>query len=91
VPEPVLDLEEVQHLLRARVASVLGLDEPPALDARFDEDLHADSLDLVEIIEGVESELSGRGVAAALPDEVLLDLRTVAEAAERIHAAARPA
>lgn len=79
-------LEEVQALLAAKVKDVMALGGEVALDARFDEDLHADSLDLVEVVEGVERHLADRGAVVALSDEELLGLRTVGEAAERIHA-----
>jgi acyl carrier protein len=85
--EPIT-ADDVRALLCARLASVLALDGPIAGDARFDEDLHADSLDLVEVIEGVERDLGERGADVALPDDELLDLRTVDDAVARIAAAA---
>lgn len=88
--EQGITLAEVQELLVERVAAVLGLDDAVDLDARFDEDLHADSLDLVEVIEAVERRLAARGAAVALDDEQLLSMKTVREAADRIHAAAAP-
>lgn len=87
---PEVSLEEVQDLLRSRIAAVLAVDEPVDLDARLHEDLHADSLDLVELVEGVERRLASRGVQVSLADDELLAVRTVREAAERIHAAAAP-
>lgn len=79
-------LSSVLVLLVDRVRKVLVRDGEVAVDARFDEDLHADSLDLVEIIEGVEHDLAARGVRLDLPDDVLLSIRTVGEAAAAIHA-----
>lgn len=80
--------DEVLELLAARVAVVMGIardDVTP--ETRFDEDLHADSLDLVEVVEGVERDLRAHGEAAALADDELLGLRTVGEAAAAIAAA----
>jgi acyl carrier protein len=80
--------EEVRQLVAARLTSVLALDDEVDPEARFDEDLHADSLDLVEVIEGVERDLAERGVEVALADDELLELETVADAVRAIHAAA---
>ncbi len=82
-------LEEVEQLLLERVQAVLALDEPASLDARFIEDLHADSLDVVEVVESVERLLAERGVTVDLAVEELMGLQTVRDAAERIHGAAR--
>lgn len=77
--------DEVMALMVGRVAAVMAIDPATVSGAsRFDEDLHADSLDLVEVIEGVERDLSERGHRLSLSDEELLGLRTVAEAARRI-------
>lgn len=77
--------DDVLGLLVPRIVRVLAIDPGRvSADARFDEDLHADSLDLVEVVEGVERDLQERGERAELTDEELLALRTVGEAAERI-------
>lgn len=78
---------EVLDLLVGRLAAVMAVDaEQISPAARFDEDLHADSLDLVEVVEGVEQDLRERGQPSHLSDEELVGLRTVGEAAERIAA-----
>lgn len=89
--EPPVSLEHVQRLLVVTVGTVLALDVEVELDARFDEDLHADSLDLLEVVENVERALAAEGVEVSLPDAALAGLRTVGEAAQRIHASAAPA
>jgi len=76
--------EEVLALLDRRLRDVLALDGPISPEARFDADLHADSLDLVEVIEAVERDLAGRGVVVTLPEEAMRDLVTVDDAARRI-------
>jgi acyl carrier protein len=81
--------DEVLELLVRRLRTVLALDEDVPADARFDEDLHADSLDLVEVVEGVERDLRGCGIAVHLPDDALVRLRTVGEAAAVIAAHAQ--
>lgn len=88
--EAGVGLELVQRLLVGRVRSVLARDGDVSLDARFVEDLHADSLDLVEVVEGVERDLAARGVHVEVGVEDLMGLRTLRDAAERIHGSARP-
>ena len=83
---PAPDAHEVLALLSDRVATVLGVDEPVTADTRFDEDLHADSLDLVEVVESVERALRDRGYELSVDDDELLAATTVGEAAERIAA-----
>lgn len=81
--------DDVLDLVLERVRVVLELPADRVTPAsRFDEDLHADSLDLVEVVESVERALSARGYTVSLPDEELLALATVGEAAQRIAAAA---
>ena len=81
-----LSTQEVLQLLTERVSAVLGIDEPVTADTRFDEDLHADSLDLVEVVESVERTLRDKGYELSVDDDELLAVATVGEAAERIAA-----
>lgn len=82
--------DEVLGLLAARLSVVLGLgDMPVTADTRFDEDLHADSLDLVEVVESVERALRDDGYALSVDDDVLLAAQTVGEAAQHIAAGLR--
>lgn len=79
--------DEVLSLLSERITVVLGLgDEPVTSDTRFDEDLHADSLDLVEVVESVEKALRERGYELSVDDDALLAATTVGEAADQIAA-----
>ena len=82
-----MQTDEVLALLTERIGVILGLDDTPVSAAtRFDEDLHADSLDLVEVVENVEQELRSRGFTVAVDDDALLATQTVGEAAEQIAA-----
>jgi acyl carrier protein len=83
--------EEVQAIVVERVRAVMGLEGPglprrtTATDwrgVRFEDDLHADSLDVVEIVEGVERELRRRGLAVSVADAELVDLVTVGDAVD---------
>lgn len=74
-------------LLSERISVVLGLgDESVTATTRFDEDLHADSLDLVEVVESVEKALRERGYVLSVNDDALLATTTVGEAADEITA-----
>ncbi|MCL6516854.1 acyl carrier protein [Alicyclobacillus sp.] len=53
-------------------------------DARFSEDLGADSLDITELVVSFEDEFS-----IEIPDEALADIRTVGDAARFIQRAVR--
>lgn len=79
---------DMLDMLVAKLGEVLDID-PSGIEetARFDEDLHADSLDLVEVIEGVEARLRSSGVDLRLPEDELAVLRTVGEAVDRLMAA----
>ncbi|MGH8902919.1 MAG: acyl carrier protein [Egibacteraceae bacterium] len=84
---PPVTVDEVLELLIRRISGVMMVKETQlGAASRLDEDLHADSLDLVEIVEGVETDLRAHGVTVALPDAALVTLRTVGDAAERIAA-----
>ena len=48
----------------------------------FKDDLNADSLDLVELVEALEEELSERTVGFRIEDEDLADLKTVRDAVD---------
>lgn len=78
---------DVVSLLAERISVVLGVDDTPVTeDTRFDEDLHADSLDLVEVVESVEKELRDRGYTVSVDDDALLASETVGAAARTIAA-----
>lgn len=80
------DSTDVVALLAERITAVLGVDAPVTEQTRFDEDLHADSLDLVEVVESVEKELRDRGFTVSVDDDALLGAETVGEAARFISA-----
>ena len=55
-------------------------------EARFAEDLDADSLALIELVEGLEEELGERSVGFRIDDEDLEELRTVRDAVDYVYA-----
>lgn len=83
--------EQVLAVVVDRVRAVMGLEgaglprgtsAPDWRGVRFDDDLHADSLDVVEIVEGVERELRRVGLAVSVADAELADLVTVGDAVD---------
>ena len=79
-----LDPADVLEVVRAAVVTVLEVDPAGVQrETRFREDLEADSLALVEIVEIVEEELAPRARAGFhLEDEELDSLTTVGEAVD---------
>jgi len=77
--------DEVYRILRERLAEILEIDEDRIkLESSFTEDLDADSLALIELIEALEEELGERTVGFSIDDEDLGDLRTVQEAVDYV-------
>jgi acyl carrier protein len=77
--------DEVFRILRERLAEILEVDEDRiTLDSNFTEDLDADSLALIELVEALEEELGERTVGFSIDDEDLGDLRTVREAVDYV-------
>ncbi len=52
------------------IVDQLGIDEGDvSLESSFTEDLDADSLDMVELVMGLEEEFSSSGIEIEIPDE----------------------
>jgi acyl carrier protein len=82
-----LSRQQVLDLIRDLLADILEI-EPSAIgeSASFAEDLDADSLALIELVEGLEEELGERSVGFRIEDEDLEDLRTVRDAVDYVYA-----
>lgn len=77
--------DEVLRILRERLAEILEIDEDRITpEANFTEDLDADSLALIELVEALEEELGERTVGFSIDDEDLGELRTVQEAVDYV-------
>jgi acyl carrier protein len=76
--------DQVLAVLQAAIATVLEVDPTTVTrETRFRDDLQADSLGLVEIVEIVEEELAPRARPGFhIEDEDLDGLRTVGEAVD---------
>jgi acyl carrier protein len=80
-----LDRQQVYELIRDRLADILEI-EPDRISegASFTDDLGADSLALIELVETLEEELGERSVGFRIEDEDLEDLRTVRDAVDYV-------
>jgi acyl carrier protein len=77
--------QQVLDLIRDRLADILEID-PSAISegASFSDDLDADSLALIELVEALEEELGERGDGFRIEDEDLEDLKTVRDAVDYV-------
>jgi acyl carrier protein len=77
--------DEVLTLIRERLAEILEIDEARVTrDAKFADDLQADSLALIELVEILEAELGERTVGFSVDDEDLAELVTVGDAVDYV-------
>src|SRR6516162_857430 len=82
-----LDRQGVFELIRDQLADILEMDPSSITEgASFVEDLDADSLALIELVEALEEELGERTVGFRIDDEDLEDLRTVRDAVDYVYA-----
>jgi acyl carrier protein len=81
------DRQGVLELVKAALADILEI-EPSAITegASFGDDLGADSLALIELVEALEEELGERSVGFHIDDEDLEDLKTVRDAVDYVYA-----
>jgi len=77
--------QEVFELIRDRLADILEVEGDTITEgASFGDDLDADSLALIELVEALEEELSERSVGFRIDDEDLEDLKTVRDAVDYV-------
>ncbi len=80
-PARPVEADEVFRIIRERLADILEIDESRiTLEASFTEDLSADSLAHIELVEAIEQELEDRAEGFRIEDEDLAELRTVRDA-----------
>ncbi len=85
VEQGPLNRQQVFELIRDLLADILEIDPAGiAESASFAEDLDADSLALIELVEGIEEELGERSVGFRIEDEDLEELRTVRDAVDYV-------
>ena len=82
-----MDRNAVFELIRDRLADILEIDPSGITEsASFADDLDADSLALIELVEALEEELGERTVGFRIDDEDLEDLKTVRDAVDYVFA-----
>ncbi len=77
--------EEVLTLIRDRLADILEI-EPDTIKEgdSFVDDLDADSLALIELVEALDEEIGERSEGFRIEDEDLEDLKTVRDAVDYV-------
>lgn len=84
--EEPISREEIFEIVRDRLADILEIDPATISEQQsFVDDLDADSLALIELVESLEEELSDRTVGFRIDDEDLEDLKTVRDAVDYVH------
>lgn len=83
----VLSRGEVVDLVRERLGEILEMDPASVSESSsFADDLGADSLALIELVESLESEIREKLPSFRIDDEDLDDLRTVRDAVDYVYA-----
>jgi len=80
-----LDRDAVFEIVRGNLADILEIDPATISQGQsFVDDLDADSLALIELVESLEEELSDRTVGFRIEDEDLEDLKSVRDAVDYV-------
>ena len=82
-----LDRAAVFEIVRASLADILEIDGATISEGQsFVDDLEADSLALIELVESLEEEMAERSIEFRIEDEDLEDLKTVRDAVDYVYA-----
>jgi acyl carrier protein len=85
VEQGPLDRKAIFELIRDRLADILEIDPGDIHEGdSFADDLNADSLALIELVEALEEELAERTVGFRIEDEDLEDLKSVRDAVDYV-------
>jgi len=77
--------DEILGLIKERLSEILEIDEATVTrEKNFSDDLGADSLALIELVEALEEDIGERTVGFTFDDEDLADLHTVGEAVDYV-------
>lgn len=77
---------EIFEIVRDRLADILEIEPSTISEGQsFVDDLDADSLALIELVEALEESLSERTGGFRIEDEDLADLKTVRDAVDYVH------
>ncbi len=79
--------DQIFELIRDRLADILEIEPGQIREGdSFADDLEADSLALIELVEALEEELGERTVGFRIEDEDLQDLKSVRDAVDYVDA-----
>jgi acyl carrier protein len=85
VEQGPISRDEVFALIRDRLADILEIEPADISEGQsFADDLDADSLALIELVEAIEDELGERSVGFRIEDEDLEDLKIVRDAVDYV-------
>ncbi|MEL6892108.1 MAG: acyl carrier protein [Actinomycetota bacterium] len=85
-----MDRDEILQIVRDRLADILEIEPSSIAEGQsFVDDLDADSLALIELVEALEEEIGERTVGFRIEDEDLEDLKTVRDAVDYVHERAK--
>ena len=80
-----MNRQEIFELVRDRLSDILEIEPGQIREGdSFADDLDADSLALIELVEALEEELSERTVGFRIDDEDLQDLKSVRDAVDYV-------
>jgi len=80
-----LDRHAVFEIVRDRLADIIEVDPSSITEGQsFVDDLGADSLALIELVDALEEEFGERSVGFRIADEDLEDLKTVRDAVDYV-------
>ena len=81
-----LERDEIFEIVRDRLADILEIEPATITEGQsFVDDLDADSLALIELVEALEERLGDRIPDFRIEDEDLEDLKTVRDAIDYVH------
>lgn len=80
-----MDRSQVFEIIRDHLADILEIDPSRITEtSSFTEDLNADSLALIELVEAIEEEFSSQGNQFRIEDEDLEELKTVRDSVDYV-------
>ena len=86
VEQGPLDRNGVFEIVRANLADILEIAPATISEGQsFVDDLDADALALIELVEALEEDLGERSVGFRIEDEDLVDLKTVRDAVDYVY------
>lgn len=85
VGKPGIDREEVFEIIKGQLSEILEVDPGTIKESSsFEEDLEADSLALIELVEALEEELGDRVEGFRIADEDIAELVTIRDAIDYV-------